>query len=123
MAKKRAKKEPPVDGLGPRDIKKIRSALRQVWSWSHPRKLVIKRCTGDDGFLYCEACNARAPKIHVDHMVNVGEVNSGFIARLFVSSKRMTGLCVACHKVKTSGERKRMAKARKAAKSDIADFY
>lgn len=103
MAKKKNEK---VDGLGPDDVKKIRAAIRQVWSWSHARRLVVKRCLRPDGFSDCEGCKKICPKIHVDHIEQVGDVDAGFIARLFVPSNKMQGLCQTCHAKKTSEEKK-----------------
>lgn len=105
-AKKTAKKQTEiVDGLSPKDIEKIRRAIRQVWSWSTPRKLCIKRATHKDGFPRCEACKKKVPKIYPDHIEPVGNVDSGFIARLFVPSIQLQALCKKCHDQKTRAER------------------
>lgn len=104
MAKKKLVK---VDGLGPHEIKKIRAAVRQVWHRSYARRLVVLRCIGRGGFSYCELCKKRAPKIFIDHIVNVGDVDYGFINRMFVASKWLRGLCKKCHDIKTKEERKR----------------
>lgn len=103
---RRKPKEPNVDGLGPKDIRKIRAALRQVWHWSHAKKLVVRRCTLKDGFARCEGCKRIGPKVFVDHIVQVGDVDEGFIKRLFVSSLEMRGLCKKCHQNKTNEERR-----------------
>jgi hypothetical protein len=113
MAKKAKKISEKIDGLGPDDIKKIRSALRQVWNWSHPRKLVIKRCLRPDGFSNCEGCKKIVAKIYVDHIKNVGDVDEGFIKRLWTPSKNLQGLCKPCHDKKTAAERKRIRDAEK----------
>lgn len=102
MAKKKIEK---TDGLGPHEIKKIRSALRLVWHRSHSRRLVVLRCTGEDGFTYCEKCKKRTPQLKIDHIKNVGEVDEGFLKRLFIPSKHLQGLCHPCHKIKTKAER------------------
>lgn len=99
-------KEPKLDGLSPKDIENIRKAIRQVWHWSYPKKLVIQRCTGLDGFMKCEMCIKRVPKIFVDHIQAVGKVDSGFIRRLFCPSTKLQGLCKKCHDAKTREERK-----------------
>ena len=80
MAKSKLQK---TDGMGPLEIKKIRSALRLVWHRSYARALAIKRCIGEDGFSYCENCFKRAPAIKIDHVVQVGDLNAGFLKRLF----------------------------------------
>lgn len=103
MAKK--KRFPKVDGLGPVDVKRIRSALRDAWRWNHARQLVIKRCLLPDGFSRCERCESTAPKIFVDHIDAVGEVDAGYIQRLFVPSNLLQGLCKKCHAHKTKIER------------------
>lgn len=106
MAKKRVKKRTEkVDGLGPDDIRKIRTAIRKVWHWSYARKLVVKRATGKDGFPFCEKCRSKVPRHYIDHIKKVGDVDGGFIARLFVSSKGLQALCKACHDAKTKAER------------------
>ncbi len=109
------KKIEKTDGLGPLEIKKIRNAVRQVWHRCHARKLVVDRCTRASGYAYCEKCSKRCPKLKIDHIENVGDVNQGFIQRMFVPSKELQGLCDKCHKVKTKDERARM-KALKAEK-------
>lgn len=101
-----------TDGLGPYEIKKIRAAIRLVWHRSHARKLVVIRCTGKDGFARCEKCSKRTPSLKVDHIEKVGDVDEGFITRLFVSSKRLQGLCKKCHDVKTKLERSAAKKKR-----------
>ena len=98
MAKKKA---PPIDGMSPALRAKIRSAIRQVWSRSHARKLVITRCTTIDGFLVCEECCKLSPKLQVDHIIAVGDIFDGGIERMFVPSKDLQGLCKACHSIKT----------------------
>lgn len=102
MAKSKIAKS---DGLGPLEVKKIRAAIRLVWHRSHARTLVVKRCTGKDGFVYCEKCKKRTPHLKVDHMVKVGDVDAGFIKRMFMPSKFLQGLCKLCHDLKTKAER------------------
>src|SRR4051812_25529194 len=104
MAKR--KKIEKTDGLGPHEKKKIRSAVRQVWHRSHARKLVVLRCTKKDGYNYCEVCKKRCPKLKIDHIKKVGDVDEGFIIRMFVPSKFLQGLCDKCHNLKTKEERR-----------------
>ena len=99
------KKEEKIDGLSPKDIEKIRRAIRQVWSWSYPRRLCIARATDSEGFPVCEGCKQRVPKVHPDHIVKVGDVDEGFIKRLFVPSAQLQALCKKCHAAKTKQER------------------
>lgn len=94
-----------TDGLGPYEIKRIRSAVRLVWQRSHARALVVKRCTDKDGFQRCEKCKKRTPSLKVDHIQNVGDVDNGFITRMFVPSSKLQGLCKYCHNEKTKFER------------------
>lgn len=108
--KKAAKKEKPakVDGLGPDDKKKLRTAIRQVWSWSYPRRLCVARATDTlTGFATCEQCQATVAKIYPDHIIPAGEFDSGFIDRMFVPSKELQALCKKCHQVKTNAERRK----------------
>ncbi len=100
------KKVARTDGLGAFEVAKIRSAIRQVWHRSHARKLCAKRCTGEDGYSFCEKCKQRAPKIFIDHIVAVGDLDGGFISRLFCASSGLMGLCKSCHAEKTAKERK-----------------
>lgn len=105
MAKKVKKKVSKMDGLGPYEIKRIRQALRKVWHQSHARALVVKRCIGRGGFSYCEKCEKRSPKVYIDHTVACGDVDGGYIERLFTPSKNLTGMCKTCHDIKTKEER------------------
>lgn len=100
-----AKKLKPTDGLGPKEIQKIRTALRLVWHRSHARKLVVLRCTGKDGYTRCEECKKKTPKFKVDHNLPCGDVDGGYIKRLFTPSKNLKGMCDKCHKIKTKQER------------------
>lgn len=93
-----------VDGLGPDDIKKLRTAIRKVWSWSRARKLCIERATGKDGFPRCEKCKKKVPKVFPDHIIPCGELDEGYIKRMFVSSNRLQALCQKCHRIKTNEE-------------------
>ena len=94
-----------TDGLGPYEIKRIRAAIRQVWQRSHARKLCIDRATGKDGFVRCEKCKKKVPKIYVDHIEAVGEVDGKFIYKLFCPSDMLQALCKKCHDAKTKEER------------------
>jgi 5-methylcytosine-specific restriction endonuclease McrA len=105
----RKKQQKAVDGLSAKDIAKIRSAVRQVWHRSHVRKLCVKRATGADGFFRCEKCKKKTPKLCIDHITPVGELDGGFIKRLFCPSKDLQALCVSCHNKKTKQEREAKA--------------
>jgi len=110
-----ATKLKPTDGLGPKEISKIRSALRQVWHRSHARKLCVQRCT-KNGWTYCEQCKKKTPKLKIDHIEACGDVADGnYLKRLFTPSKNLQGLCDECHKAKTKMER---AKLKKKVKED-----
>lgn len=106
-AEQKKRKLQKTDGLGPLEKKKIRQALRLVWQRSHARKIVVERCTDAAGFTRCEGCVKRTPNLKIDHIENVGEVDAGFISRLFVPSNMMQGLCKTCHDAKTKRERDR----------------
>lgn len=97
-----AKKKPlPIDGMSPLLRAKIRSAIRQVWSRSYARRLVVARSMTDDGYPKCEKCGHRVPKISVDHIIPVGDILDGGIERMFVPSKDLQALCKPCHSTKT----------------------
>lgn len=119
-AKKKKKPEIAIfDGFNDKDKKNVRRVLRQAWSWSYSRRLVVNRCDIGEGYSRCELCKLKVPKITVDHIKPIGVVDAGFLMRLFVGSDKMRGLCTACHKIKTKLD----IKAIKAAKSAIDDFY
>lgn len=108
MAKKKAA---PFDGFGPRERQYTTNAIRQVWYRSKARKEVIKRCTDKEGFLTCEKCNKRTPKIQVDHIKEVGPIESdGAILRMFIPSNKLRGLCPPCHRPITAAQRKKRVK-------------
>lgn len=100
------KKNKPTDGLGPYEIAKIRSAVRQVWHRSMARRLAVKKCTNSSGFFECEKCGSVVPGIKIDHIVPVGSLDTGFIQRLFCPSSELQGLCKTCHDNKSRHERK-----------------
>lgn len=103
MKKKRPEK---IDGLGPKEIAQIRTALRKVWSWSRARRLALARAMGKDGYSRCERCKKKVPKVYVDHIEACGSVlDGGYIDRLFVPSKGLQCLCRLCHNAKTKQER------------------
>lgn len=105
MAKR--KKAEPTDGFGPRERAKVRSAVRLVWHRCHARRLAQKRAIGPDGFLVCESCQKKSPKLAVDHIHPVGEVDEGFLERMFVPSRKLQNLCPPCHRKKTNAQRKK----------------
>jgi len=122
MPKKRT--EQRTDGLSAGDVEKIRKAIRQVWMWSWPRRLVIKRCLTKDGFSKCEQCGKKCPKVAVDHIERVGLVDAGFIERLFCPSSKLQGLCKDCHRLKTNEEnREKRAREKITKTEDPGDFY
>lgn len=103
MAKKKLEK---VDGLGPADEKRLRAAIRQVWSWNHARRLCIMRATDKHGFGHCELCKRKVPKLYADHKKPVGTFHARtFIERMFQPSKNLQALCKKCHDKKTRNER------------------
>lgn len=117
--KKGRQKLKPMDGLGPYEKKKIRNAVRQVWHRSLARKLCVERAKDKSGFHVCEKCGRRNPNNKIDHIHKVGEVDSGFIGRMFVPADFLQALCKKCHDLKTKEEN---AAAKKAADAKL-DFY
>jgi hypothetical protein len=105
---KMGKKLVGIDGLGPKEISRIRSALRDVWRYSKAHQIVKKRCIGKDGFPRCEKCLKKCPQILVDHIVPCGTpLEPGYVHRLMVPSNMLQGLCKKCHDKKTRQERLR----------------
>ena len=106
-------------GFGPREIENLMRAIRQVWMRGLSRRLVIKRCTGEDGFLKCEMCKKVTPSIIVDHIDTVGKYENGTINidRLFCPSSKLRGLCRPCNRERTAKER-----AKKKRLEKIPDF-
>lgn len=114
MAKK--KKNVKTDGFGPYEKSKVRAAVRDVWRHSLPHKLVRDRCSLKDGYSKCELCRKKVPKIFVNHKITVGDVDEGFLKRMFVSADLLEGICDPCHKPITAAERKISSAKRKAEK-------
>lgn len=115
MPKKKKEKVEKIDGLSMDDAKRIKNAVRQAWHWSHAWRLVKKRCTGSDGFAYCENKKCESfgkpvPKIFVDHIEPSGSpIAPGYIERMFVPSVKLQGLCKKCHDRKTREEKRQEA--------------
>lgn len=113
LSKPKPKKAGPIDGYGIYEKRKIRNALRQIWQRSKARKLVKDRCTNDEGYEVCEECNKQVPKITVDHIIPIGDIEEpGFLERLMVNSEGLRGLCDPCHKVKTKEDVKNINKGK-----------
>lgn len=109
---KRAKIE-AVDGLGPKEKKRINQVVSEVWYQSRARRTAVKRCTDKAGFTRCEKCKKRTPKIKVDHITPRGPVDSvGYIERTFCPSSGLQCLCHPCHKPKTKAEAAARAQAK-----------
>lgn len=109
MRKKKAVEN--VDGLGPKDIKRLVTAIRRVWGWNYARRICLERAIGKDGFPVCEKCKTKVPKVYPDHISPVGSFQvETYIKRMFVSSKQLQALCNTCHRVKTNRERKKVSK-------------
>lgn len=100
MAKRKSLER--FDGLNPDDERKLRIAIRQVWSWSYSRRLCIQRATGKDGFARCEECKRKVPKVQPDHIEPIGRFDpKTFIQKCFVPSDQLKALCRSCHGKKT----------------------
>jgi hypothetical protein len=93
------------DGMSLKDVERLRKYTRTVWGWSTPRRLCIARATDDEGFVSCEKCKKRVPRIFVDHIKQVGDMDDGYLRRLFCPSTGLQALCKSCHAKKTKGER------------------
>lgn len=111
MKKRRKLKIPKVDGLGPKDEKRLRTAIRNVWRYNHARKLCLDRAVAADGFGRCENRKCKqwgkpVPQLYADHIHPCGVFDVGFITRCFVPSNRLQALCKICHSIKTREENK-----------------
>ena len=107
MKSKKKEKPIPIDGWGnPKEIENVRKAIRQVWNWSYSRRLAKNRCLDKDGFFVCEKCKKKTPKIQIHHINTVGDLDSGFLERLFCPSDQLLCLCPKCHGIITKEERK-----------------
>jgi len=125
-AKKAKKAARKIDGLGPHLTQRIRSALRDVWHQSQARKICVDRVALPNGYSRCESksCKGkRFPKVYIDHVVNVGDLDAGFITRMFVPSKGLQALCKNCHDAKTKAERVSKKKTVTKKAKPVADFY
>lgn len=120
--KKSVKKVQKFDGLGPDEIARIKTALRQVWSWSYSRRLVVARCLAKNGFSFCELCKKKCPKVFIDHITPIGTFDGEYIQRLFVPSDQLQGLCKECHKVKTKADLHNI-KSKRDKNADVGDFF
>jgi hypothetical protein len=97
-----------VDGLSPYDKAKVRSAIRQVWHRSHPRRLCEQRSTDAKGYRFCEECGKRVPKVQIDHTIPFGDILSpGAIERMFCPSTGLKAMCPKCHKIKTKEDKEK----------------
>lgn len=122
--KKASKQSQKLDGgLGPIEISEMRKAVRLVWQRvSLARAKVVKRCLIEKGFSRCELCQDIVAKIKVDHIIAVGNLDAGFLERLWCSSAWLQGICDLCHNEKTKQERieaKAEAKLKKTTIDDI----
>lgn len=106
IRKKRLSPPPHDGGLSAKQIKQLRSAIRQVWSWSPARKICIARATDAKGFGHCEICKKKVPKLFADHLKACGGVLApDYLPRMFGSSKTLQAICKKCHDRKTREER------------------
>lgn len=111
----------PVDGLSRGDIIKLQKAIRKVWSWSHPKKLCVKRSLHADGFPRCEnpKCKKKkVAKIFVDHIRAVGSWSDQYIERMFCPSTELQALCGPCHNAKTKVDNAKLKKLK-----DELDYF
>ncbi len=125
MKKRRKKVEEKVDGLGPRDVRRLVTAVRRVWGWNHARRLCLERAMlkgtkGSDPFSKCEKCGAKVPKLYPDHIKPVGTfMPETFILRMFVSSNQLQAICKKCHRLKTNMERTALRKKSRKGSVDL----
>jgi 5-methylcytosine-specific restriction endonuclease McrA len=113
MTKKGKKTEIRVDGLSPKDMAKVRSAIRRVWSFSYPRRLCVNRSKLPDHYFRCELCKLKVPKVTIDHIIPLGSIDGDFLERLFCPSIGLQALCHPCHKAKTKIDNENTRKKKK----------
>jgi hypothetical protein len=107
---KKRQKEKADGGINSKQRQQLASAIRQVWCWSHARKVCIARATDDKGFGRCEICKKKVPKLFADHIEACGDLLAkGYLSRMFRPSTALQALCRKCHDAKTRLERKRNA--------------
>lgn len=104
--KKSARK---FDGYNPYIKQQIRNAIREIWRNSAAWKIAKNRVLQPDGMSRCEECNNLFAKTAIDHIIACGELDSGFIDRMFVPSIGLKSLCGECHSIKSSEDRKKLA--------------
>ncbi len=101
--------------LNSKDQTRLRSKIRQVWSWSVVHKETKERARIRRGWSTCNLCKFETPasNINVDHIVPFTPVE-GFkslldwgpaLVRMFDPSNHHV-VCKPCHKVKTDAENK-----------------
>ena len=106
--KKNKVQDERIDGMNPKDLKQLRTAMRRVWSWSYPRRLAKERAVDEYGFPVCEKCQKRVPKLQVDHIRPCGEITDpGFLERLYCPSIKLQSLCPSCHRQKTRDDKEK----------------
>ena len=96
----------PPGAINEATAERLRKVIREVWhqrSWQ--KRAALARATDGEGFLWCEQCRQKVPKVHVDHIVKVDQPDASFLQRLFIEPGELQVLCVGCHALKTWGER------------------
>lgn len=104
-----------LDKISEKDLKRIRTALRNVWRYSFSRRLCELKADIGEGYSRCQLCGFIVPKVYVDHIEPVGTIDARIIERLFVPSTKMQALCKKCHGEKTKRDNKKI--------KDGKDFY
>lgn len=106
--KARTKQEQKLDGgIGKIETAFIRNSMRQLWQRvSKARAIAKKRCFVEKGMYKCEICEDIVGDIKIDHQIAVGDLDSGYLERLWCSSDKLTAMCPRCHNEKTKQERK-----------------
>lgn len=93
-------------------INYVKSALRRTWGRSKQRQSCLRAAKVAYGQYKCEKCNGifRRKNIEVDHIIAIGRFNdfNNYIEKLFCATSGLRVLCVGCHKIKTSSDRKKM---------------
>lgn len=87
----------------------VKSQLRRASVWKWPAANIAVDRNKVEGFIKCDSCNGLfdIKQINRDHIIPVEDIKNGFttldnyVRRLFVKSKEIQILCLACHSSKT----------------------
>lgn len=95
--------------------KYILARTNEMWNWWPPRKLAKLQAETRPGFKRCVSCKNEFPEkqTQVDHIEAIGpqpprQTWDSYLDRKFVPVQKLQVLCLACHKVKTKEDVRKM---------------